>query len=40
MTKLLDTTWKLWTQENLELGVPQEKIFDTLVKNNSDENPS
>lgn len=36
MAKLLDTTWKNWTHENLELGVPQEKIFDTLVKNNFD----
>lgn len=36
MTKLLDESWKNWTTENLNLGVPPAKIFETLISNEFD----
>jgi prolyl 4-hydroxylase len=33
MAKVLDESWKSWAEENLGLGIPSEKIFQTLVNN-------
>ena len=33
MAKTLDESWKNWATENLGLGVPCQKIFETLVNN-------
>lgn len=37
MKNALPEPWKNWAEENLELGVPSQKIFETLINNNFDQ---
>tara|TARA_Y100001934_G_scaffold144336_1_gene173330 strand:+ start:199 stop:1038 length:840 start_codon:yes stop_codon:yes gene_type:complete len=38
MAKVLNESWKNWATENLGLGIPAQKIFETLVNNDFDLN--
>jgi prolyl 4-hydroxylase len=38
MEKVLNESWKNWVTENLALGIPTQKIFETLVNNDFDLN--